>query len=236
MDPVAPSGVTDFPDREGDMNEDDLTMCMARLAEGDRAFFFTLHDRFGEKVAWVVRDILREMGRHDVLADADEVAGLTLDACEVIMERAGGWRPGGAAPWTWARLAIRSRVAVAVGHRTVEFDDTDVDGEAGDHPGGVVVDLTGDDLAVLIERHPAVRLLDAAIRAVGSERDQRIYWEYRIQQGLGDPSPARTVGPRFGVQPDNVRQISRRHGTKVWTLVQTDDRFTELRDHGWFAA
>lgn len=217
-------------------DEDDLTRCMTALADGDRAFFFTFHARFGEKVAWVVRGILREMGRHDVIADADEVAGLTLDACEVIMDRAAGWRPGGTAPWTWAHKAIRSRVAVAIGHRTVALDTDDVDGEAGDHPGGVVVDLTADDIAVLIERHPAVALLDTAIRSVGTERDQRIYWEYRIQQGLGDPSPALTVAPRFGVQPDNVRQIGSRHGRKVWNLVQTDDRFAALRDHGWFAA
>ena len=109
-------------------------------------------------------------------------------------------------------------------------------GEADDHPAGVVADLTGDDLAALIDRHPTVRLLDAAICSVGSERDQRIYWEYRIQQGLGDPSPALTVAPRFGVKPDNVRQISRRHGSKVWALILTDDRFAELRTHGWFAA
>ncbi|NIR35921.1 MAG: hypothetical protein GWN79_05410, partial [Actinobacteria bacterium] len=48
--------------------------------------------------------------------------------------------------------------------------------------------------------------------------------------------PAVTVAAQFGVQPDNVRQICRRHGRKVWDLVHTDERFTALRDHGWFAA
>ena len=163
--------------------------------------------------------------------------GLTLDACDVVFRRAGGWKPGGAAPWNWAHKAIRAEVARSIGHRVVEFnpDHDDRDSEVGHH-GGVVSDLAADDLGVLINRNPRVGLLDQAIRSVGSERDQLVYWEYRIQQGMGDPSPAHTVGARFGLKPDNVRQLCRRHGKKVWSIVATDRMFAELRDHGWFAA
>lgn len=218
------------------MNDDPLERCMTGMATGDPAHFFAFVEEFGPKVRWVVLDIVRSMGRHDLVGDADELDGLTLDACEVIFDRASGWRPGGAAPWNWAHKAIRSRVAATIGHRTVELaGDEDPGGEAGSHH-GVVADLTADDLDALIARHPRVGLLDLAIRAVGSDRNQEIYWEYRIQQGLGDPSPAVTVAAQFGVRPDNVRQICRRHGRKVWDLVHTDERFTALRDHGWFAA
>ncbi len=216
--------------------DDPLNQMMAGMAAGDAAFLFAFVEAFGPKVRWVVRSILEGMGRHDIVRNVDELDGLTLDACDVIFRRAGGWQPGGAAPWNWAFKAIRAEVARAIGHRVVELGtDEDRDGEVESH-GDVVFDLAVDDLAVLIGRHPRVAVLDRAIRSVGSERDQAVYWEYRIQQGKGDPSPAHTVGARFGLKPDNVRQLCRRHGKKVWSAIETDPAYAELRDHGWFAA
>ena len=145
---------------------------------------------------------------------------MALDACLLIADRASGWKPGGAKPWTWAFRAIRSQVATSIGHRVVELDELDAsDGDAGSHD-PAVADLTVgsrvvDELGALISRHPRVGLLDQAIRAVGRERDQRVYWEYRIQQGMGDPSPAHTVAAEFGLNSANVRQIARRHGARV---------------------
>lgn len=216
-------------------SDDPLDQIMAGMGSGDAAFLFAFIEAFGPKVRWVVRGILEGMGRRDLTHDQAEIDGLTLDACDVIFRRAGGWRPGGAAPWTWAFKAIRSEVARSIGHRVVEFDAEILECEVDSH-GGVVADLAGDDLDALIARHPRVGLLDQAIRSAGSHRDQQVYWEYRIQQGLGDPSPALTVAARFGLRPDNVRQICRRHGQKVWRAVTTDPRFVELLDHGWFAA
>jgi len=223
-------------------SEDPLQQIMAGMAAGDAAFLFAFVDTFGPKVRWVVRGILEGMGRHDLIRDGDELDGLTLDACEVVFGRAAGWKPGGALPWNWAFKAIRAEVARGIGHRTVEFDTVERDcgasleGEAGSRSDVAVADLAGDDLGVLIDRHPRVRLLDQAIRSVGSVAHQEIYWEYRLQQGLGDPSPAHTVGQRFGKQPATVRQICKRHGDRVWALVREDQRFVDLHDHGWFAA
>lgn len=70
-----------------DTDDEDLCKCMEGMAGGDTAFLFTFHQRFGPKLAWVVRDILRQMGRIDILANADEVDGLVLDACEVVFDR-----------------------------------------------------------------------------------------------------------------------------------------------------
>ncbi len=216
-------------------SDDPLDQMMAGMAAGDAAFLFAFVEAFGPKVRWVVRGILEGMGRVDLIPNRDEIDGLTIDACYVIFHRAAGWRPGAAAPWNWAFKAIRAEVARVIGHRVVDLDPDVLEREVGSHT-NVVADLAGDDLDALIARHPRVGLLDQAIRSAGSHRDQQVYWEYRIQQGLGDPSPAHTVASRFGLRPDNVRQICRRHGQKVWKAVTTDPRFTELRTHGWFAA
>lgn len=218
-------------------SDDPLNQMMAAMADGDAAFLFAFVEEYGHKVRWVVRGIVESMGRHDVLRNNDELDGLTLDACDVIFARAGGWRPGGAKPWNWAFKAIRAEVARSVGHRVVELGgDEDLDGEAGSCSAVAVIDLTGDDLQTLVVRHPMVRLLDDAIRSVGSPAVREIYWEYRLQQGFGDPSPAHTVGARVGKSPAAVRQACKRHGDAVWNLVQREPRYSALLDHGWFAA
>lgn len=218
-----------------------LERCMASMAKGDVAFAFTFHEAFGPRVEGVVRGILREMGRHEVLADADEVSGLVHDAVMVILDRAGGWRPGGALPWNWAQRAIRAEVAVKVGHRTVAFGDG-VEGEVSDHisgyvsaGGNMVVDLTGDDLVVLAQRNPSVELVLRAVRAAGSERDQKVFLEYRLQQQLGDPSPAHTVAHTSGLTAANVRQIVRRHGQKIRARILGDPTFEPVRHAAIFA-
>src|SRR5688500_8442742 len=100
-----------------------LDRVMARLADGDEAYAVTLAKEWQEPIARLVRTLLREMGRRDLAHNRDEVAGLVLDACFVIADRAGGWRPGAAPPWVWARFAIRAEVARSIGHRCVELDD-----------------------------------------------------------------------------------------------------------------
>ena len=67
----------------------------------------------------LVRRIVEDMGRLDVRDDMDELHGLVTDACLVVTDRAAGWSPDGALPWTWAYLAIRAKVGQVVGHRVV---------------------------------------------------------------------------------------------------------------------
>jgi len=220
--------------------DDPLEQLMAGMAAGDLACLWAFVDEYGPIVRTVVRRIVERTGRIDIARNPDELEALMLDACDVIYGRASGWKPGGAKPWNWAFAAINARVGLAIGHRTVELHDVgsdeDLECEAGPYGGAVVADLAGDDLSVLISRHDRVRLLDEAIRSVGTEEQQDIYWEYRLQQGFGDPSPADMVGRRFGRKPATIRQICKRHGLKVWQLIQSDDRFIELLDHGWFRA
>ncbi len=240
-----------------DTDDDDLCTCMQGMAAGDAAFLFMFHERFATKLTWIVRDMVKSMGRLDIATDPDEIDGLVIDACEVIFERAAGWRSGGALPWNWASRAIRSRVAAGIGHRLVEFDDQHdgddtishapileaggVEGEASSRAAGAA-DLTLDtdplvaEIAALVRADPRAGLLDRAMRAVGGERNRRICWQYGIQKALGDPSPAVTVGHMFDLEPGNIRQIFRRHRAKVLELVRSDDAFEQLREISWFAA
>lgn len=212
-----------------------LETCMQRMAMGDRAYLFTFLHEFGPRVEAVVRRMLGEMGRRDVLADADELAALVQDACWVICERAAGWRPGGALPWSWAARAIRAELARAIGHRTVPVADDDV--EVAEHfaapsegDGGEV------SFAALARRDPRVALLADAVARIGSPRDQRVFIEYRLQKELGDPSPSHVVAREFGLTPANVRQIDCRMRKRLAQVIASDARFAALEDVRWLAA
>jgi hypothetical protein len=74
------------------------------------------------------------------------------------------------------------------------------------------------------------------VRSVGSTRDQDIFIQYRLQKGLGDPSPAHAVAAEFGVSPANVRQIDCRMRRRVAAAVASSPRFESLREVQWFVA
>jgi hypothetical protein len=211
------------------------------MAAGDAAFLFTFTERFGPSVARLVRRMLGDMGRHDVLRAVDEVEALTLDACFVIYERAAGWRPGSALPWNWARLAIRAEVSRGVGHRLAR---TDAGADHGDRaPAGADLGRGGgeghlgvDDWAALVRLDPRVAALAEVIRSVGSPRDQRVFVQYQLQKHLGDPSPAHVVAAEFGLTPANVRQIDRRMRVKLRARLAAGPRAELLQEVRWFAA
>jgi len=197
------------------MESDDpaqLDRVMARLAAGDMAYAVTLAKGCERPIARLVRTLLCEMGRRDLAHDRDEVAGLVLDACFVIADRSGGWRPGGAPPWVWARFAIRAEVARSIGHRCVELDDRRHD-EREPEPVDIV------DYDELVERDARFASFDDVLRGCTSERDRRIVVEYLQQQSAGDPSPAITVGRMFGLESATVRQVFSRAMRKVRTVL-----------------
>jgi hypothetical protein len=205
---------------------------MERMAAGDPAFLFTFTRHFAPNVAAVVRRQLTEMGRRDVLADGDELDALVADACYVIYTRAGGWRPGGALPWTWAARAIRAEVVRFVGHRTTSEIVDDVPSSEPAPEGS----LDAHDFDALARRDPRVGLLAEVLSLIGSARDQRIFVEYRLQKELGDPAPSHVVAREFGVSPANVRQIDCRMRRKLAALVAASPDYAALRDVKWIAA
>ncbi len=223
----------------------ELERIMKALAAGDRAFVFTLYNRFGDRIGAKVRHVLRDLGRPDLAASDDEVGGFVLDVCLLLAERAGGWRPGGALPWVWADRAVRSEIARLIGHRTVPLvpDGGDADGDGGVPEGPLVVRCGTDgeptpgdgcSAATVFAHHPGLALLAEAIRSVGSARAQDILLEYALQCALGDPSPSHTVARITGLSPDNVRQIAGRQRRRVQALVKAEDRFAPLRGLKWF--
>ena len=185
-----------------------LDRVMARLAAGDVAYAVTLAKDWQGPIARLVRTLLREMGRSDLARDRDEVTGLVLDASFVVADRAGGWRPGGAPPWIWARFAIRAEVARSIGHRCVELAD-----HCHDECQPAPVDMV--DYDELVARDPRFASFDDVLRECTSERDRGIVVEYLQQQAAGDPSPAHTVGHMFGLAPAAVRQVCSRAMGKV---------------------
>ena len=216
--------------------DDPLESLMAAMADGDTSAIWTFHELYQPRLRGVVLSNLRSMYRPDVAADDDRVMELTAEAAIVIFHRAGGWKPGGARPWSWANRAIRSMIAAEIGHRSVELGhDDSLDGEA-----GVALVSTGGDtdltIDALVELDSTLGTFVEAYRSVSSDRDQDAAWLFRVQKVNGDPSPAHTVADEFGITPDHARQIHKRHFTRVHDLVWNDDRFAAIRAWDWFAA
>lgn len=204
-----------------------LERCMAQMAGGDRAFVVSFLQHFGVDLERRVRSIVGSMGRIDILRDPDEISGLVTDAAFVIMEHAHSWDPaGGALPWNWANRAIRSQIALGVGHRVVESvedreSEVNATGTAGD------ADLGPADLESLALRYPQIRLALDAVAEVASERDSKVFLLFREQKLLGDPSPSHTVAEQSGLSAANVRQIHSRTMRKVAALV-TEPRYSSI--------
>ena len=214
-----------------------LERCMAALAAGDPAAVFTLAAHFGAPIERAVRRTLTDMGRRDVLAVRAEVEGLVYDACFVIADRARGWRPGGAAPWTWTHLPIRAAVGRAIGHRiATDLDSVDAEVSAG----AGAVDLTADaaeaDLRHLASRNSTIPLLVEAVEASLPARDVPVYLEYETQKHLGDRSPAETLARALGRNPDAIRQTISRARRKVNARVAAEPRYADLRHLPWLTA
>lgn len=207
-----------------------LAEVMAAMAAGDQSSVLTFIDRFGNRLSSVVRRLLRDLGRADLALDRDEVSGLVIDAGFLIFQRAGGWSPEGALPWTWAERGLRSMVASHIGHATVALEaDTDVVPTRSAAGSGV----DPDDFEDLANRHHEVRLLHEAIVEVASGRDARVHIEYRLQKASGDPSPANTVAAMVDLSPGNVRQIDHRVRRRLVALARSDDRYSVLLGLEW---
>lgn len=204
-----------------------LATLMARMADGDRSALFDLYEEFGDAIRAALRREFRRLGVDRV--DAAEVDGLTLDACVDLCERAGSWDPArGVAPWTWAAFRLRNLVAAAVG----QFADALPEGGPAE---ATAPTPAGDDDALvtlrrLAEARDDLRLLLAGLERVGGPGQQALLLEFKVQAGLGDPSPAVTVARMAGVRPDAVRQTCKRLLDRLRLLCADDPEFAALGD------
>lgn len=203
---------------------------MARLVAGDTAAVFTLFEHHGHRVAGVIRRQLRRCGVDDVAVE--DLQSLVLDACMELLQVAASWRPGGALPWWWAEGRIRAVVNGWVGVHADNLDDhveAIEDGEAF-HAASDEAEIA-ETFARLVDEVPLVGLVaEAAREARIDELILLCLLDYRVQQDQGDPSPAHTLAPRYGVTPDALRQRVSRGRKRLRAVVDTDPRFAPIAD------
>lgn len=202
---------------------------MARMAAGDEAAIVSLYQEFGPVIGSVMRRLLRDF-RIDHI-EAEELDGLVMDACFALYECASAWQADrGAQPWTWAEKRLRALVATFLDLHTDPLDDERV-GDLADGPAGPTSEPDG--IAVLdaiAARGDQARLLRSALEQVATPRNRAITLEVKVQQAMGDRSPAVTVGRQFGMKPDAVRQVVKRTLDAVRQLAATDPTFAPLAD------
>jgi len=216
-----------------------LREVMAGMAAGDMAMLVALIDEFGTSLRNVVRRTVFAFGRRDLLADPADLTDLVTTAALEVFDRAGGWDPDGAPPWVWAERAIRSAVAVQVGHAPADVDLDHLDDRPVQLPLPLTPALDGDARRVvrrLAQLEPRAALWWDAVGGIATDRNRRVYFEFELQKALGDRSPACTVARMFGLNPDNVRQIAHRVRTRLAERIRSDARLAPLRDLRWFAA
>lgn len=218
---------------------DRLRTVVAGMAAGDAGMLVAFVNEFGVPLRAVVRRTVFSFGRRDVLDDPGEVTGLVFTAALEVFDRAAAWNPDGAPPWVWAERAIRTALAHDVGHALL---DVDVEQLCAGREGPAQLTLEGldGDASRILERlarvEPRAQLWWDAVGEIASDRHRNIYFEYELQKGLGDGSPAKTVADLFDLTPANARQIASRVRTRLTAEIRTDARLEPLRELRWFAA
>jgi hypothetical protein len=202
---------------------------MAAMAAGDTAAIFALRGEYGGSIGAAVRDAVRRRG---TVCGREEIESLVVDVCLMLFETAASWSPeGGALPWTWAKRRIGNLVDRHLGQFADPLDEQRDDRVVG---GSTDATVSSDDPPVLevLDRvsraHAGARLLQEALGTVATARDRELFLELRIQELLGDRSPAVTVGALLGLNPEAVRQQHRRVRLRLRLLAESDARFAEL--------
>ena len=227
-EPPAPH--TSTPRPSDDLDDLGVEAIMARLAAGDDAAIFVLAEHHGHRVAGVTRRQLARCGIDRV--DPDELQSLVIDACIELRAVAQAWRPGGALPWWWAEGRIRAVVNGWVGVHADNLDDHVESVEDGEvFHAATEEDEIAETFARLVDEVPLVGLVaEAAREARIDELILLCLLDYRVQQDQGDPSPAHTLAPRYGVSPDALRQRVSRGRKRLRAVVDTDPRFAPIAD------
>lgn len=209
-----------------------LAVVMAAMAEGDKAAVFSLYSEFWGQLAASVRRELRRLGVEN--PSAEELDGMVIDACLVLKDCGGAWKPdGGALPWTWATHRLAGVASNWVGQHADEFDADHTAGDSDNSP--VTVPATDDEAELVVlfrmaRRHAGCALVLEALERVATRRDQAIVLELRCQIAAGDPSPALTVAARHNVSGEVVRQAASRVRKRLSLLAAGEERFAGLAD------
>jgi hypothetical protein len=221
------------------VDRDRLREVMVGMAAGDMAMLVAFVTEFGTPLRGLVRRTVFAFGRRDVLDDPGEVTSLVTTAALEIFDRADAWDASGAPPWIWAERAIRSALARQIGHALADVTVEELSRLADGPVQQTLQGLDGDAQRVLKRlslREPRAQLWWDAVGNLTSDRNRNVYFEFVLQQALGDRAPANTVGAIFDLRPSNVRQIVRRVRRALAERIRTDAGLEALRDLRWFAA
>lgn len=203
--------------RMADLDRQRLVQVMALAASGVETAAVLLYQEFGLQVARSLRRHLGDFGVRDI--DADDLHGLTMDACFVLYDHARSWSPtGGALPWIWADRRMRQLVSSHVGQWSDPIDE-----EHQALPAAPVAAPWSSDepdelelLRVMAKsRRDVATYVDALDAAATSSRNKEVLVAYRLQASLGDRSPAVTIGRRFEMTPAAVRQVVKRTSDRL---------------------
>lgn len=207
-----------------------LVELMARLALRDGIALLELCDEFGNQLRHTVR---RGLERLKVAPRPELVDELVMEAALIVQQTARGWDlDGGAKPWVWAERRIFARISAYIGQHHDELDlgagtDTEAAPVLRDRSD---VEDEWTTLEALASRRPELQLLEAALTTAATMADRALLLSYEALKVDGDPSPANTLGAELGMAPATVRQRVRRTKVRVNNLVQSDERFTPIRD------
>ena len=202
---------------------------MGRMAADDEAAVVPFVAEFGPVLRAVMRSHLGAMGVERV--NAAELDGLAMDAAFAICDKAAGWRPdGGALPWNWADRALRDVAARSVGIHADELTDERTMTMEAPTPRSEVEHDPIETLGLLAGSDNRVALLQEALAETATPRNAAILLEVKLQDSLGDPSPANTVGAHYGMRPDAVRQVVKRTLDRLRRLICAEPRFAPLAD------
>lgn len=205
---------------------------MMRIAAGDHAAIFDLFDDYRVRLRATVRRHLRACGVD--APDPDDVDGLALEACLELASVATAWRPDGAMPWIWAGSRVR---AVVVRHVGIHADSTDdrptlVASIEAPRAAACTESPLDEQFRALAARCEIVRLFDAARCRAGLTDDELwAYLRYRMQKAQGDPSPAHTVAPEYGVTPQTMRKRMSRATRRLQTVIERDPEYAALTEY-----
>lgn len=184
---------------------------------------------FGDQIAANLRRLARADG---LRLDADELEGLTADACLEIVAVAHSWRPeGGALPWTYAHGRLRALLHRHVGPALAALPDLE---PADPRNWGAAAPVDDEPSLAILGRvagpdgEPAVVALHHGLARVCTPADGELVLRYLQHKAAGDPSPSHTVGAQLDRRPDAVRQAYHRARTRLRRLALAEHRFRPL--------
>jgi DNA-directed RNA polymerase specialized sigma24 family protein len=206
----------------GRVRDGRLIEIMAALAARDGRALEPLWAEYGHRIGAFMDGLARGRGYGYVPRHA--VGDLVSDACLVMWDLAPAWRPdGGALPWVWARHRLAAGVDRVLGPPTLPFPDGE---QWAPPPPPIAYQGTEPPARVtlvgLAGGNGSCRLLLEALDRALPRVDQELLLRHAIARRAGDPSPAQTLGPAFGLQPDAVRTRVSRARRRLQRVIDAD--------------